>query len=520
MEIPKEVKKALQVLQDKKFEAYIVGGCVRDLLRNVEPKDWDLTTNANPEQIQAVFNAAGFKAFYENAFGTVTVLTNSEKECLKNIEITPFRAEAKYSDKRHPDSVKFVKSLKQDLARRDFTVNAIALTEIRNPKSEIRKKSQIPNPKKNYKLIDPFDGNKDIENKVIRAVGKPEERFQEDALRMMRVVRFAVCLADNPWPASNASRSDAGWQIEPKTFQAIAKNAKLLNYIAKERLKDELVKIIMSKNGSVGIELLRELGLLEFIIPELIEGYGNSQNKHHIYEIYQHNLLSLEYACKKGYSLEVRLASLLHDIAKPKTKRGEGPNATFYGHEIVGAKMTQRILQNLKFSKKDVEKITKLVRYHLFYYNAGEVGESSVRRLLRNVGPELGEELLQVRMSDRIGSGVPKAEPYKLRHLKYLFEKVAKDPISPKMLKVNGVDIMETLQIKPGSKVGQILSIVLSYVLSDPQKNDRTFLLEEIKKLGNLSDTELAKTAKTAKIDVEKVETKQDQMTKAKYWVT
>ena len=492
MEIPKEVKKTLQILQGAKFEAYIVGGCVRDLLRNVEPKDWDLTTNAKPEEIQEVFNAAGFKAFYENAFGTVTVLTNSEKEYLKNIEITPFRAEAKYSDKRHPDSVKFVKSLKQDLARRDFTVNALAL-EIKGAK---------------LKTVDLFEGQNDLENKIIRAVGKPEERFQEDALRMMRAVRFAVCLADSPW------------QIEPKTFQAIAKNAKLLNYIAKERIKDELVKIIMSKNGSVGIELLRELGLLEFIIPELLEGYGNSQNKHHIYEIYQHNLLSLEYACKKGFSLEVRLASLLHDIAKPKTKRGEGPNATFYGHEIVGAKMTKKILENLKFSKKDVEKITKLVRYHLFYYNAGEVGESSVRRLLRNVGPELVEELLQVRMSDRIGSGVPKAEPYKLRHLKYLFEKVAKDPISPKMLKVNGADIMETLQIKPGTKVGQILSIVLSYVLSDPQKNNSEFLLAEIKRLGALSDQELAKLAKNAKTEVEQVETKQDQMTKAKYWVT
>ncbi|MDD4989836.1 MAG: HD domain-containing protein [Candidatus Pacebacteria bacterium] len=505
MNIPETIKNTLEILQKAGYEAYIVGGCVRDLLRNAEPKDWDLTTNAKPEQIEAVFDAAGFKTFYENAFGTVTVLTNSEKKCLKNIEITPFRSEAKYSDKRHPDSVKFVKSLKQDLARRDFTINALAL-EIKDSK---------------LKTIDLFEGQKDLQEKIIRAVGKPEERFQEDALRMMRAVRFAVCLDDTPWPASNASGvASAGWKIEPKTFQAIAKNAKLLNYIAKERIKDELVKIIMSKNGSAGIELLRELGLLQSIIPELLEGYGNSQNKHHIYEIYQHNLLSLEYACKKDFSLEVRLASLLHDIAKPKTKRGEGPNATFYGHEIVGAKMTKKILETLKFSKKDVEKITKLVRYHLFYYNAGEVGESSVRRLLRNVGPELVEELLQVRMSDRIGSGVPKAEPYKLRHLKYLFEKVAKDPISPKMLKVNGQDIMQILQIKPGPKVGQILSVILSYVLSEPQKNDRAFLIEEIKRLGNFPDTELAKLAKSAKTEVEQVETKQDQMTKSKYWVT
>jgi len=277
---------------------------------------------------------------------------------------------------------------------------------------------------------------------------------------------------------------------------------------------------IMAKTAAKGIELLRELGLLQHIIPELSEGFGINQNKHHTYEVYQHNLLSLEYACKKGFSFDVRLASLLHDIAKPRTKHGEGENATFYNHEIVGAKMAKKVLENLKFPKKEIEKIAKLVRYHLFYYNANEVGESSVRRLLRNVGPDLIEELLQVRMSDRIGSGVPKAEPYKLRHLKYLLEKVAKDPISPKMLKINGSDIMKTLKIKPGPKVGQILDIVLSYVLSDPTKNNSQFLLAEITRLGALNDQDLAKTAKKAKTEIEQVDTKQDQMTKAKYWVS
>ncbi|MFH0740043.1 MAG: HD domain-containing protein [bacterium] len=489
MEIPKEVKNCLQVLQDKKFEAYIVGGCVRDLLREIKPNDWDLTTNAKPEEIQEVFELAGFKTFYENSFGTVSVLTGSKNESLKEIEITPFRTESKYSDKRHPDAVKFVDTLEQDLARRDFTINALAI--------DLK-----------LKIIDLFDGQEDLKNKTIKAVGKAEERFQEDALRMMRAVRFAVCLDEKPW------------QIEPKTSQAIIKNAELLNHIAKERIRDELIKILMGKNGSKGIELLRTLGLLPYIIPELLEGVGNSQSKHHIYEVYQHNILSLEYACKKNYSFEVRLATLLHDIAKPRTKQGEGENATFYGHEIVGAKMAKKILENLRFPKKDIEKITKLIRYHLFYYNAGEVGEASVRRLVRNVGPELIEELLQVRMSDRIGSGVPKAEPYKLRHLKYLFEKVAKDPISPKMIKINGEDIMKALQIKAGPKIGQILSIVLSYVLSDPSKNNSEFLLTEIKKLGALTDQELAKLAKAAKTEVEQVDTKQDQMTKAKYWVS
>jgi len=491
MNIPKQVKICLSLIEKAGFEAYIVGGCVRDLLRSVKPNDWDIATNAIPEEIQALFNAAGFKTFYENAFGTVTVVTDSTDESLKNIEITPFRSEAKYSDKRHPDSVTFVRSLQEDLKRRDFTVNALALDL----------KGSQPH------IIDLFEGKKDLQAKIIRAVGNAQERFQEDALRMMRAVRFAVALDNEPW------------QIENATYNAIVQNSKLLSYIAKERIRDELVKIIMSPLADKGIELLRQTGLLAYIIPELLEGYGVSQNKHHIYEIYQHNLLSLQYACKKGFSLSVRLAALLHDIAKPRTKKGEGPDATFYNHEIMGAKMTQRILFNLKFPKKEIEKIVKLVRYHLFYYNVGEVSESSVRRLLRKVGQDLIEELLQLRICDRIGSGVPKAEPYKLRHLRYVLEKVSKDPISPKMLKINGTDIMETLHISPGPKVGQILNIVLSYVLSEPAKNVRTLLLQEVKRLGNLPDNQLAQLAQKAKEEIEKIETKQDQMTKAKYWV-
>ncbi len=498
MDIPKEVKNCLEILQNKKFQAYIVGGCVRDLLRNKQPNDWDLTTSAIPQEIQKAFELAGFKTFYENSFGTVSVLTESLENNLKEIEITPFRTEGKYSDKRHPDSVEFVKTLKQDLSRRDFTVNALAMG----------KESGIKNQELKIEIVDLFSGQKDLKNKTIKAVGKPEERFKEDALRMLRAVRFAICLDDD------------AWEIEKETKKAIKENSNLLSDIAKERIKEELVKILISPNGFVGIELLRELGLLQYIIPELLEGFGVGQNKHHIYEIYQHNLLSLKYACEKGFSLEVRLAALLHDIGKPRTKNGEGNDSTFYNHEIVGAKMTKKILENLKFPKKDVEKITKLVRYHLFYYNTDEVGESSVRRLLRNVGPELVEELLQVRMADRIGSGVPKAEPYKLRHLKYLFEKVAKDPISPKMIKINGQDIMETLKIKPGPRVGQILSIALSYVLSDPSKNTKDFLLAEITRLGALSELELSKLAQKAQAEVAHVETKQDQMTKAKYWVS
>ncbi len=485
MTIPREVKSVVEKLKKKGFEAYVVGGCVRDFLREKAPKDWDVTTKARPQEIQKVFP----KSFYENRFLTVTVQTGSKEETLKEIEITTFRSEAKYTDKRHPDEVKFAKTLKEDLARRDFTINAMALDLAA----------------KKISLIDPFKGEKDLKDKVIRTVGKAEERFSEDALRMMRAVRFAATL---------------GFSIEKETKEAIKKNSPWLQAISKERVRDELIKIIMAETAAKGVDLLRELGLLKYIIPELEEGYGVSQNKHHLYECYDHSLRSLDYAARQNFNKEVRLAALFHDIAKPRTKRGEGRDATFYGHEVVGARMTAQIMTRLKFSKKEIEKVVKLVRYHLFYYNVAEVGEASVRRLVRQVGPENMEELLQVRMADRIGSGVPKAEPYKLRHLKYIIEKVSQDPISAKMLKVSGEDVMKMLKIKPGPEIGQVLDILLSYVLADPKKNKKDLLEKEIKRLGRLKETELKKLAEKAAEERGKVEMKRDEMTKKKYWVT
>lgn len=485
MTIPKEVKNVIQSLQKANFEAYIVGGCVRDFLLGKDPKDWDVATNATPEQIQKIFP----DSFYENNFLTVTAKTSSAK--IPEVEITTYRLEAKYSDKRHPDQVKYAKNLEEDLARRDFTINAMAL--------------RLGSGQAQKKVIDLFDGQKDLKSKVIRAVGDPQERFNEDALRMLRAVRFAATL---------------DFIIEEKTAEAIKKNSIWLEAISQERIRDEFVKIIMSERPAEGVDLLRGLNLLKYVLPELLDNYGIAQNKHHIYDCYQHALKSLEYAAKKKFNLEVRLASLLHDIAKPKVKSGQGENATFYNHEIVGAKMIFQILNRLKFSKKEIEKITKLVRYHLFYYNVGEVTDSSVRRLIKNVGPETMEELLQVRMADRIGSGVPKAEPYKLRHLKYLIEKVAQDPISAKMLKINGKDIMDILKIEPGLKIGQILDVLLGYVLDDPKKNDKEFLEKQVAKLGKLSDKELKQLAEKSEESIEDVEIKRDEMTKQKYWVT
>ena len=492
MKIPREVKFITDELRKKGFEAYIVGGCVRDFLREVEPEDWDVATSGKPEEIQKIFP----KSFYENKFLTVTVQTGSKNPKLKEIEITTYRKEAKYTDKRHPDEIKFAKTIEEDLARRDFTVNAIAL--------KIRDRGGTG---EGQSLVDPFGGQEDLKNKIIRAVGNPEERFNEDALRMMRAVRFAVTLGED-------------WKIEEKTAEAIRKNSPWLQAISLERIRDEFLKIIMTERAADGIELLRELGLLKYILPELEEGYKVTQNKHHIYECYEHALLSLKYAAQKKFNKYVRLAALLHDIAKPRVKKGEGPNATFYGHEMVGAKMTSQILNRLKFSKKEIEKIAKLVRYHLFYYNPEEVGDASIRRLLRQVGPENMEELLQVRMADRIGSGVPKAEPYRLRHLKYVIEKVSQDPISVKMLKLNGNDVMKILGIPPGPKIGNILDVLLGYVLEDPKKNDKEFLEKEVKKLGKFPENELISLTKKASREREKLETKRDEMTKKKYWVT
>ena len=338
-------------------------------------------------------------------------------------------------------------------------------------------------------------------------MGNADHRFQEDALRLARAVRFTAALGPD-------------WTIESRTKKAIAKNAGLLNMISKERIRDEFMKIIMSARAGESVELLQELGLLKRIIPELEECRGIAQSKHHIYGVYEHLVRSLKYAAQKNYSKYVRLSALFHDIGKPITKKGEGKNAIFYNHEIVGSRITARLMHRLRFSRKDIDKVVKLVRFHLFYYNVDEVGEASVRRLVRLVGAENMQELLQLRFCDRIGSGVPKAEPYKLRHLKYLIEKVSQDPISVKKLKVNGEDVMKILRIRQSPKVGAALDILFGKVLNNPGNNTRKFLTAEIKKLGKLSDKEIFELGADAIKERQTLEMKRDKMTKSKYWVT
>src|SRR3989344_570256 len=332
------VEKILKKLTSAGFEVVIVGGAVRQILLGQKITDWDLATNAKPEQIQKMFA----KSFYNNRFGTVGVpigdkssMVNSESNI---VQITTYRAEEKYTDKRHPDKIIWGKSLEEDLKRRDFTINAIALPYAQG---------------KLLELVDPFDGQNDLADKVIRAVGEPDKRFTEDALRLLRAVRFATVL---------------GFDIEQKTKSAITKNANLLSAISGERIRDELFKIIESDNGAEGILMLKDLGLLKLILPELEICFAveqKSPKRHHIFDVGTHCVLSLKY-CPSG-DTTVRFATLLHDIGKAKVaKVTEEGVRTFYNHEVVGGFAVLKIAKRLHLKKEDKDKLYKLVRFHQF----------------------------------------------------------------------------------------------------------------------------------------------------------
>lgn len=485
--IPEHISAVVSQLEKAGFEAFLVGGCVRDILLGKEPKDWDVATKAKPEEVVGVFPDAK----YENGFGTVMLpvkylLGKEDEKDLGVVEVTTYRIESKYSDKRHPDEVKFAETLEEDLSRRDFTVNALAL-----------KVSE------NFEIVDLFSGQEDLKSKIIRAVGEAEERFDEDALRMMRAVRFAVQL---------------GFEIEENTFSAIKKNAKNLRHISQERIRDELEKIILSPAPAKGIEMLHEAGLLQYIIPEIEVGYDVTQSHHHYYgpynTVYKHLVASLGKCPSK--KLDVRLAAMLHDVGKPETKRGKGEHATFYNHEYAGAKLAGRILKRLRFPTKIIDRVVLLVRNHMFYYNVDEVGEAGVRRVVRKVGLENIGDLIDVRIADRLGSGVPKAVPYKLRHFKFMVEKVSRDAVSVKQLKINGNDLMQELKLKPGPKIGTILDVLLSEVIDDATLNVKEKLLARAEEL-NKEDIEDLRTRAKRKIREE--QKAEERLIKKKYYV-
>lgn len=463
--IPKIILDLVKTLQRAGFEAYLVGGCVRDLILHEKPKDWDITTNAKPENIESLF----LKTIYENKFGTVAVINKDvSDETLRVIEITPYRIEGKYSDKRHPDSISFTNNLEDDLKRRDFTINAMAMNPVTG------------------EIIDLFNGQKDLKKGMIRTVGRPEDRFNEDALRMIRAVRFAA---------------ELGFKVNHETKESIKKHARLLDKIAKERIKDEFVKIIMSDRPKQGVELMKEAGVLKYIAPELEEGVGVEQNKAHRFTVWEHNLRSLGHTARKGWGLDIRLASLLHDVGKPASRRWskEKKDWTFYGHEVVGAKMSVKILSRLKFPKKTIEKVAKLVRYHLFFSDTEKITLSAVRRLVRNVGTEDVWDLMSVRFSDRVGMGRPKEAPYRLRKYESMIEEAMRAPLSVGMLKIDGNEVMKTLKTKSGPKIGFILHALLEEVLDDPSRNTKKYLEKRVKELGKLNEKELQKMGEKGK---------------------
>ncbi len=473
--IPKEVSYVTDTLEKAGFEAYLVGGCVRDLIMDRNPKDWDVTTSAKPDQIISLFE----KTVYENTFGTVGVCVPYETlqgDVIREtpeyqiVEVTPYRLEAKYSDFRHPDQVLFSDKIEDDLKRRDFTINAMSY----------RKNS----------ITDIFGGLKDIKDMTVRAVGNPDERFGEDALRMLRAVRFAVQL---------------NFSISHETGESIAKNANLLVNISPERIRDELEKIIMSANPANGVMMLNKFGLLKHIIPELEEGIGCTQGGAHLYDVYNHLLLALQHATDKKWSLEIRLAALFHDIGKPKTKREGKTKPTFYGHEVVGAKMAKKIMERLKFPKKETELVEKLVRNHMFFSDTEKITLSAVRRIIAKVGKENIWLLMNIRESDRVGMKKKEA-PYRLRKYFAMIEEALRDPISVSQLKINGEFMMNTLGISPGPRMGWILHALLEEVLEDPSKNTVEKLSELTASLNKLGDKELRALGEKGKEKKEELE--------------
>lgn len=485
-DIPEEVSHVTKTLKNAGFEAFLVGGCVRDLFMGRKPKDWDITTNAVPEQIIPLFP----KTFYENDFGTVAVVNEGEvsSETLKVIEVTPYRIESNYSDHRRPDSVKFSKNLQDDLKRRDFTVNAMAYDDDTG------------------EIIDSFGGMKDLSSGVIKAVGNPDERFFEDGLRILRAVRLHV---------------ELGFVIDPDTEKAIINNGHILKNVSRERIRDELVRIIMSKNPMEGFIVLRKLRLLLYITPELEESFDIEQNQAHAYDVGTHLLKTLQHSADKNYPLHVRLAALFHDISKPETRRfDKNTNQwTFYGHEVVGSRVTKKILENLKFSRETINKTINLVRWHMFFSDTESITPSAVRRLIANVGKDNIWDLISVRLCDRIGTGRPKENPYRLRKYQAMIDEVMRDPISVGMLKINGKGIMDALKIEPGPQIGYILNALLEDVLEDPSLNNEEYLLKRTLELGKIDNEELKRLSEAGKMKKEEEEKKELKKIRGKHHV-
>ncbi|MBC8591512.1 CCA tRNA nucleotidyltransferase [Wansuia hejianensis] len=437
--IPKYVSETIGKLKSHGYEAFIVGGSVRDLILGKEPSDYDITTNAKPEDIVEVFKE--HKTILTGIeFGTV-VLVKEEN----SLEITTYRIEDKYIDGRKPKKVLFANKIEEDLSRRDFTINAMAYN-------------------KDIGLIDPFGGKEDLENKIIKTVGNPIDRFEEDHLRILRAVRFVTQL---------------GFHMEENTYDACKKISKSIEKISMERIRQELFKILLSDRPSYGIRLIRDLNILEIIIPELMFTIGfNQNNPHHDKDVFNHILCVLD---NTPPILEVRLAALFHDIGKPHTmtidEKGIGH---FYGHDRVGADMAGKILKRLKCSNELTKTVTTLIREHMTHH--AKLGEKGLKRLIYRVGENRIFYLMDLQKSDRICSspGV---------NIDFLYEREEKikdilnkkEPYEKKQLDIDGNDIIN-LGYEEGKIIGEILDSLMEKVLDAPGLNKKDKLIELIKK--------------------------------------
>jgi len=447
LKLPQKVIEVMKKFADNKAEIYVVGGAVRDLMLGREVKDWDFATNLTPEEMKKIFPR---NSFCENNFGTFSIVLKDGEI----FEVTTYRTERGYSDNRHPDSVAWGKTLEEDLQRRDFTINAMAIGI--NP-------SKSPFDKGDLKIIDLYSGQEDLQSRLIRAVGNPDERFKEDALRMIRAIRIAAQL---------------GFNIEEKTFESIQKNAILINNVAGERVREELFIILENKKAADGIKILRNAGLLIQIMPEIMESIEVKQKGHHIYDVWTHLLETLN-NCETSDPI-TKLAALLHDVAKPMVMNGDGEARTFYNHEILGSRIAVKVGKRLKLSNKESDQLFRLVRWHMFTTEDTQ-SDKAVRRFVRNVTPEYLEEMVALRRADRVGSGA-KESSWRWELFKKRLVEVQKQPFAVKDLKVNGNDVMEILKIKPSRKIGEVLNAIFAEVEEDPKLNDRKVLIEKIKK--------------------------------------
>jgi len=443
------LKEAAALFDARGRELCLVGGAVRDMLRGKKAKDWDLATDAPPEEVADIFRKAKTRGSVIPTgikHGTVTVLYRGQ-----SMEITTYRTEAGYTDGRRPDKVMYASSIEEDLSRRDFTMNAVAL--------------RLPNGKK----IDPFGGEKDIKAGIIRCVGDPAARFSEDGLRPLRAVRFASQLSGT---------------LDPQTLSAIPLALEICAKVSAERVRDEIEKIILSDKPSRAFLLMEQTGLLKLFLPELACCRGIDQKGFHRFDVLEHSLLACDYAAEKQYPLEVRIAALLHDIGKvPTRKLDELGIWTFYQHEAESGKMARSILVRLRWPNALTDSVCHLIKEHMFHYT-DDWGDAAVRRFIARVGEESLANVYRLRRADAYAAAAVEPRPDFLLPLSDRVEKVLeeKQAFSLKDLAVNGRDLID-IGIQPGKTIGIILGELLETVLDDPAQNTRETLLAIAKQI-------------------------------------